>query len=260
MSNVSNRFTFRDGRTYLTGYPKWPGVHDLNDPIYGHDTLYIGPGTSDQTQFFIVGPSCTSYAPKISAYDDSEGFDDPEILTPGLHVFTYVNGRFEKTTPTDTPNILPTLVTYTSFFLPIRDAQAPKIIPVENNSTIDFAFQDNDYQPEAEFRPNFDITAKNPWTPTLLLPVGDFTAEMNALTNGYIIHGASPDPGAFVYIDGVEKKQEFSHSFTVPVLFEYGPRFHFQNSLGVGEHLYDTCYFFRSVNLTNTAIQPGDPR
>lgn len=261
MSNLSNRFTFRDGKTYLTGYPRWPGVHNLNDPLYsGGVTLYIGPATPDQDQYFIIGPACaTTNAPKVAKYDQDEGFGEPEILTPGLHVFTWTESEFVETKPTDTANIMPTLREYTTAFSGDEAAQAPKIIVVKNHDSVTFNFNDNNYQPGKEFRPTYDVAAENPWTPTLILPVGDFTAEMGAAQNGYSIFGNQPSSGAFVYVDGVEKKQSFTQYFTVPVLFEYGPRFHFQHSLSAGQHFYDTCYYFRSVNLTNTAIQPGDP-
>lgn len=259
MSNVSSRFTFRDGRTYLTGYPRWPGVHNLNDPAYsGYDTLYIGEETPDQNQYFIIGPGCpTTDTPKISTYDNDDGFREPVILSPGLHVFSAVEGRIEHTLPTDTPNILATLTAYADTFSAARATQAPKIICVANNETVTFNFPNNQYQPGRNFLPDFDISSGNRWTPTLILPVGNFTAEMDATQNGYSISGSQPNPGVSVYVDGVEKKTTFTQYFTVPVLFEYGPRYHFQTSLAIGEHFYDTCYFFRSVNLTNTAIQPG---
>lgn len=261
MGNLSNRFTFRDGRTYLTGYPKWPGVHNLNDPVYsGYDTLYIGEETPDQNQYFIIGPGCpTTYTPKVSTYDGDGGFDEPEILPPGLHVFTLVEGRVEKTTPTDTPNILATLGEYSAIYSATKAAQAPKIITVANDETVTFNFLNNQYQAGRDFLPDFDISSGNRWTPTLILPVGNFAATMGAPHNGYAISGNQPYPGVSVYVDDVEKKTAFTQYFTVPVLFEYGPRFHFQKSLAVGEHFYDTCYFFRTVNLINLARQPGDP-
>lgn len=258
MSNVSNRFTFRDGRTYLTGYPKWSGVHNLNDPVYsGYDTLYIGEETPDQNQYFIIGPSCpTIYTPKISKFDGDGGFDEPEILSPGLHVFTITGGLVDQTTPTDAPNILATLGEYSAIFSATEAAQAPKIIGVANNQTVTFNFPNNQYQPGRDFLPDFDISVGNHWTPTLILPVGDFTAEMEAEQNGYSISGSQPNPSVSVYVDGVEKKTAFTQYFTVPLLFEYGPRYHYQSSLAIGQHWYDTCYYFRSVNLTNMAIQP----
>lgn len=241
MSNVSSRFTFRNGRTYLTGYPKWSGVHNLNDSVYsGYDTLYIGDETPDQNQYFIIGPGCpTINTPKVSTYDGDGGFDEPEILTPGLHVFTCVEGRLEKATPTDTPDILTTLSEYSAFFSASEAAQAPKIIAVANNETVAFDFPNNEYQPGRDFLPSFDISDGNHWTPTLILPVGGFIAEMGAEQNGYAISGSQPYPGVSVYVDGVEKKTPFTQYFTVPVLFEYGPRYHYQSRLGVGQHFYD---------------------
>ena len=82
---------------------------------------------------------------------------------------------------------------------------------------------------------------------------------MGARKNGYILSGNPPFPGAFVYIDGTEQKKSFTLFFTVPVIFEYGPRWHYQNALATGENWYDTCYYFWTVNLTDTAIQPPEP-
>lgn len=261
MANLSNRFTFRDGRTYLTGYPKWPGVHNLADPVYsGCGTLYIGDETADQNQYFIIGPACpTEYTPKVSTYDGDGGFDEPEILPPGLHVFSLVEGRIEKTTPTDVPNILTTLGEYSAIFSATEAAQAPKIISVTNNETVTFNFPNNQYQAGRDFLPDFDISSGNRWTPTLILPVGNFAAKVGAPHNGYAISGSQPNPGVSVYVDNVEKKAAFTQYFTMPVLFEYGPRYHYQSTLAIGQHWYDTCYYFRLINLLNIARQPGDP-
>ena len=250
MSNVSNRFTFRDGRTCLTGYPKWPGIHDLNDPVYsGYDTLYIGPETPDQNQYFIIGPSCaTTYTPTISLYSEVDGmFLTPEILSPGLHVYYHIAGDFIETTPADTPNILSTLEQHRQELYADQDAITPKIIPVMIGQSISFLFQDNHYQPGKEFMPNFDITTNNPWTPMLILPVGPFTS-----TKGYSIKGEKLNTTAFVYFDGEEQGDEFTKSAMVPILFDYGPRWHYQNALAPGQHWYDTCYHFRFVNLKST--------
>ena len=261
MGNLSNRFTLRDGRTYLTGYPRWPGVHNLNDPAYsGYDTLYIGAETPDQNQYFIIGPGCpTTATPKISTYDEDDGFDEPRILSPGLHVFSLVEGRVEHTLTTDTPNILATLTAYADTFSATHTAQAPKIISVANNETITFDFPNNQYQPQRNFLPDFDISSGNRWTPTLILPVGSFSAQIGATHNGYAISGSQPYPGVSVYVNDVEKKTAFTQYFTMPVLFEYGPRYHYQSSLAIGQHWYDTCYYFRLINLINLARQPGDP-
>lgn len=261
MGNISTRFTFRDGKTYLTGFPEWPGVHNLNDPAYsGYDTLYIGQPTPDQGQYFIIGPSCaTTDTPKISIDGglDGVGFVAPEILPPGLHVFTYNGDRYIKTDPADTPNILATLSAAESTLLASKSGLAPKIIWVGNGQNIIYDFRDNNYQPGKDFRPANDITVNNPWTPTLILPIGDFTAREGATSNGYRITSNKPASTISVYIDGVEQKTAFSHYFTVPILFEYGPRYHYQSRLQNGQHFYDTCYLFWSINLTNTAIQTG---
>lgn len=248
MSNVSNRFTFRGGRTYLTGYPKWPGVHNLNDPVYSdYDTLYIGPETPDQNQYFIIGPTCaTTYVPKLSIYDVyTNSSVDCGILPPGLTVFTFFSdGDFVTSRPSDTPNILTTLTQYRPELNAKKDAITPKIIPVTANQNIKFLFQDNGYQPGSEFKPNMDITYDNPWTPILILPVfpsGVYTVK------GY------KDPGTFVYIDGVAQAEQFEHSFSGPVLYDYGPRRHYQSTLSAGQNWYDTCYHFRAVNLTAPA-------
>lgn len=255
MSNVSNRFTFRGGKTYLTGYPKWTGVHDLNDPVYsGYDTLYIGPETPDQNQYFIIGPTCaTPYAPKLSIYDVyTNSSVDYGILPPGLTVFTfYSDGSFVPSRPSDTPNILTTLTQYRTELNVKEDAITPKIIPVMSNQSIKFNFQDNEYQPESKFKPTIDITYDNPWTPILILPICPSGPGTLYTVNGY------KDPGAFVYIDGVEQAEEFEHSFGGPVLYDYGPRRHYQSTLSAGQNWYDTCYHFRSVNLTGKTDPTG---
>ena len=251
MSNASNRFTFRDGKTYLTGYPKWTGIHDLNDPVYlGYDTLYIGPWTPDQNRYFIIGPSCaTTYAPKISVYDAfTNHFLDYGILPPGLSVVSlYSWGDSNITRPDDTPNILATLSQFRHELTADQDAITPKIIPVMDRQTISFRFQDNHYQPGKEFRTDFDITKNNPWTPVLILPVGPFTSGV-----GYSINGQKLDTTAFVYFDYAEQGDEFTTSAMTPILFDYGPRWHYQNKLETGQHWYDTCYHFRPVNLKST--------
>ena len=255
MSNVSSRFTFRDGKTYLTGYPKWPGVHNLNDPVYsGYDTLYIGPKTPDQNQYFIIGPTCaTTHSPKLSIYDVyTNSFVDYEILPPGLTVFAFSSyGDFVTSRPSDTPNILTTLTKYRAELDAKEDAITPKIIPVTSNQNIIFNFQDNEYQPESKFKPSMDITYDNPWTPILILPV--WPSGNNRL---YTVKGYK-DPGPFVYIDGVEQAEEFEHSFSGPVLYDYGPRWHYQSTLSAGQNWYDTCYHFRTVNLTGTTGPTG---
>lgn len=255
MSNVSSRFTFRDGRTYLTGYPKWPGVHNLNDPVYsGYDTLYIGPPTPDQQQYFIIGPSCpTVFTPKISIYVGEGIFGKPTILSPGLREVHYSDDGVIVTIPTDTPDIVATLKKAHSNAYPREDARAAKILTALKGQNIPFAFQNNYYLPEYEFRPDFDITSENPWTPLLILPVGPYPDGV-----GYSITGEKPDEGAFVYVDYVQKTEGFTVKFTVPVLFEYGPRRHFQVNLNAGENWNDTCYHFRTVNLTGPT-GPTDP-
>lgn len=248
MSNISNRFTFMEGKTRLTGYPKWTGIHDLNDPIYsGYDTLYIGPSTPDQNQYFIIGPSCaTTYAPKISIYDVyTNSFEYYGILPPGLTVFTFSSdGVFVTSRPSDTPNILTTLTQYRSELDAEKDAITPKIIPVMPNQKIRFIFRDNEYQPGSEFKPDIDITYNNPWTPILILPV--WPSRIGGL---YTVKGYK-DPGTFVYIDGVAQDEQVEHSFGVPVLYDYGPRRHYQSTLLAGQNWYDTCYHFRTVKLT----------
>lgn len=255
MGNVSTRFTFRDGKTYLTGYPKWPGIHDLNDPVYsGYDTLYIGPWTLDQERYFIIGPTCaTTYSPKLSIYDAySNSSLDYGILPPGLSVVSLFSwGDTQITRPNDTPNILATLGQFKAQIDAKEDAITPKIIPVTPNQNIKFSFQDNGYQPGSEFKPDLDITHDNPWTPILILPV--WPSGNGAL---YTVKGYK-DPGAFVYIDGVAQAEQVEHSFSGPVLYDYGPRWHYQSTLSAGQNWYDTCYHFRTVNLTNTTPQPS---
>lgn len=254
MSNVSNRFTFRDGKTYLTGYPKWTGIHDLNDPVYsGYDTLYIGSWTPDQERYFIIGPTCaTTYSPKLSIYDAySNSSLDYGILPPGLTVVSLFSwGDSQITRPNDTPNILATLGQFQVQLDAEQATITPKIISVRAHQNIAFKFSDNGYQPDNEFMPMADITTLNPlpWTPTLIIPVGNFNQNSQ-----YSISGAKLDSNSFVYVDGVEKSNEFTQNFTVPVLFEYGPRRHFQSRLTTGQNWNDTCYHFWTVNLTSSA-------
>lgn len=262
MGNISTRFTFRDGKTYLTGFPKWTGIHDLNDPVYsGYDTLYIGPPTADQNRYYIIGPSRTSVnSPKLGI----ESVDplSPDIISPGLHDIEFDDDGYSLDTVTsDIPNVLPTLEEFRTELYANQDGQTAKIIPVRNNWTISFSFSNMQYQADNNFLPKYGISTEiDSWPCTLLLPLGSFTAPTGATENGYSIYANYQEEGAFVYIDGKEKTgEQFKHFFTVPVLLEYGPRRHFQSTLGAGQHWYDTCYHFRSVNLTNTAIQPGGP-
>lgn len=251
MSNVSNRFTFRDGKTYLTGYPKWTGIHDLNDPVYSeHDTLYIGPWAPDQERYFIIGPTCaTPYSPKLSIYDAYTNTSiDEGILQPGLSVVSLFSwGDYEITRPNDTPNIAATLGQFQKELDADKGAITAKIIPVVNDQTISFRFQDNHYQPGKEFRPEFDITKNNPWTPILILPVWPLVSPL-----GYSIKGQKLNDGVFVYHDNSELSREFTFHARTPILFDYGPRWHYQKELATGQHWYDTCYYFRTVNLTGS--------
>lgn len=251
MSNVSTRFTFRDGKTYLTGYPKWTGVHDLNDPVYsGYDTLYIGPWAPDQERYFIIGPTCaTTYSPKLSIYDAYTNTSiDEGILQPGLSVVSLFSwGDYEIARPNDTPDILATLGRLQGMLSADQSAITSKIIPVIEGQIISFRFQDNDYQAINGYRPVMDITKNNPWTPILILPVGPFTGA-----SGYTITGQIQDSGAFVYFNGAKQSGELTIAAKTPILFDYGPRWHYTEHVATGEHLYDTCYHFRTVNLSST--------
>lgn len=257
MGNVSTRFTFRNGRTYLTGFPKWPGVHDLNDPIYsGYDTLYIGPKTPDEWEYFIIGPEYPStLSPKLGVtyHDDDYQLEGGSMLTPGLHVFVgnYDDEGYHELEQ-DPANIFPSLDSYTTSH-PAQNAETMKVLPVLNNHTVVCAFGDMQYDPANNFLPKAEPGFDPPYPVTLILPIGDFTPEMGANKNGYKVSCGSPES---VYVYGPDGNRVENKTFysTVPLLLRSGPRYHFQQALGVGENYYDTCYVFSKVNLTDTAI------
>lgn len=266
MSNVSTRFTFRDGKTYLTGYPEWPGVHNLNEPIYQqYDTLYIGPKIPGQEVYYIIGPEYTTgEAPKLGVthHDDDYQLEGGSVLTPGLHVFVpNADDEGYHELQQDPANIIPTLVPYSPNVRVARDAQLCRIVPVVNNQNVYFQFGDMGYNAGNNFIPKQEPAFAVPFPSTLILPVGNFAAQVGAKTNGYAIKPETIAPTAFVYApDGKRLTGSFSYYSTMPIVVESGPRIHYQASgLGLGQHWYDTCYYIQEVSLTNLARQPGDP-